>query len=156
MYSASVEAWEQAVLRVCAEINANPTVPLSVHGKVDSSIQAEIEKAVNADMPAIFGSIFMMFLFLMLTLYWMDKSRLILAVSSTAMLGFSVMAQLGIYGWLIHDAHFVKFGGTEQMLFTLVIKGNNNEIRKYLLFNNINYKNQDIIKELYKFKEMED
>jgi hypothetical protein len=53
VYNASVDAWEQAVLRICAEVNSNPMVPLSVYAKVDSSIQAEVEKAVNADMPYV-------------------------------------------------------------------------------------------------------
>ena len=38
---------------------------------------------------------------------------------------------------------------TAQQIFTFCIKGSNKNIRKYLLFNNIDYKNKEEIKKLF-------
>jgi hypothetical protein len=54
----------------------------------------------------VFAALALMFVLLMLTLYWMDQDRWLLAFASTSMLGFSVMAQLGVYGWLVYGARF--------------------------------------------------
>ena len=102
IYNESVLAWEQAALVVAADANSNPEIPLKVSFKIDSSIQAEIEKAVDGDMPPVYASFAVMFTLLLMSLVAMDKPRWVLAVCSTSILGFTVVAQLGFYGWLVY------------------------------------------------------
>ena len=123
VYNESVLAWEQAALAVAAEANTNPQIPLAVSFKVDSSIQAEIEKAVDRDMPPVYASIAVMFMLLMMCLVWMDKPRWILATCSTAILGFSVVAQLGFYGWCVYTVGFIKFGGVALITMLTMLTG---------------------------------
>jgi predicted RND superfamily exporter protein len=70
-------------------------------GKVDASIQAEIENAVDTDMIPIYMVIMVHFVLMLALTVLSDRKRWVIAVADTSVLGFAVFAQLGIYGWLV-------------------------------------------------------